>query len=309
MKNLYTVSFIALASLTSISALAQNSLVLPTLEFQSQSGILQSWMNPEVGGAWSKGYKGSGVTITTIDDFRSSNRLSGNFGTGMQSLRHGEWTSTEAKMIAPEATMKFQDFSQNAAVGLSTGLNVLNLSYGMLARAGYNSNNIGWSSRENSIISYAKNGLAVVSKAAGNDSVAIGAANSAGNVDYLNLALKGAKSAIFVGALSSNGTTASKASLASYSNKAGADVTVQRQFLVVGVEGSKTGLYGTSFAAPIISGYSAILGSKFTSASPTQIANQLLNTARSDTISNYSAAVHGRGEASIARALAPTIIR
>ena len=212
-------------------------------------------------------------------------------------------------MIAPEATMKFQDFSKNTAVGLSNGLNVLNLSYGSFARAGYSSNNIGWGSPEKSIITYAQNGQAVVSKAAGNDAVAVGTANSAGNVDYLNLALKGAKSAIFVGALSANGTTASKASLASYSNTAGADTTVQRQFLVVGVEGSKTSLYGTSFAAPIISGYAAILGSKFTSASPTQIANQLLNTARQDTISNYSAAVYGRGEASIARALAPANIR
>ena len=78
---------------------------------------------------------------------------------------------------------------------------------------------------------------------------------------------------------------------------------------MVGVEGSKTGLYGTSFAAPIISGYSAILGSKFTSATPTQIANQLLNTARQDTISGYSSAIHGRGEASITRALAPISIQ
>ena len=309
MKYLRTASFVALSSLTSISALAQNYLVLSAPQSQSQSSTLQGWMSPEIGSAWSKGYKGSGVTITMIDDFTSNNRYSGNFGKGTQALRHGEWTSTEAQMIAPEATMKFQDFSKNTAVGLSNGLNVLNLSYGAFAQAGYSSNSIGWSPRENSIISYAQNGQAVVSKAAGNDAVAVGAANSAGNVDYLNLALKGAKTAIFVGALSANGTTTSKASLAYYSNTAGADTTVQRQFLVVGVEGSKTNLYGTSFAAPIISGYAAILGSKFTSASPTQIVNQLLNTARQDTISNYSAALHGRGEASIARALAPATIR
>jgi subtilisin family serine protease len=90
---------------------------------------------------------------------------------------------------------------------------------------------------------------------------------------------------------------------------AGNDLAVQKQFLSVGVEGSKTGLYGTSFAAPIISGYGAILASKFTSSSPTQIANQLLNTARQDTVANYSAAVYGRGEASIARALAPVSIK
>ena len=97
--------------------------------------------------------------------------------------------------------------------------------------------------------------------------------------------------------------------MAGYSNMAGNDAAVQKQFLVVGVEGSKTGLYGTSFAAPIVSGYSAILGSKFTNSSATQITNQLLNTARQDTVSNYSVAVYGRGEASIARALAPVAIK
>jgi subtilisin family serine protease len=94
-----------------------------------------------------------------------------------------------------------------------------------------------------------------------------------------------------------------------YSNFAGSDATVQKNFLVVGVEGSKTGLYGTSFAAPVITGYAAILGGKFTTATPTQVANQLLVTARQDTLADYSAAKYGRGEASLTRALAPVTIR
>lgn len=306
MKTLRSASFIALTSLASVCAQAQTSWFSPLLNFSSNG--VQSWMSPEVGNAWSQGYKGSGVTITLIDDFQSSQRYSGNLGSGTQSQRHGEWTLKESSMIAPEATMKMHDLTFDSAVALSSGLNVLNLSYAGIAPAGYAASQIGWSTREKSIIAYAQNGQAVISKAAGNDSVAIGSTNSAGNVDYLNLALKGAKSAIYVGALSTNGTTSSPATMASYSNTAGTDATVQRQFLVVGVESSKTNLYGTSFAAPIISGYSAILGSKFTSATPTQIANQLLNTARQDTISNYSASIHGRGEASITRALAPTTI-
>ncbi len=83
---------------------------------------------------------------------------------------------------------------------------------------------------------------------------------------------------------------------------------MQNQFLAVGVRDDLTGLNGTSFAAPVVSGYAAVLGSKFTTATPVQITNQLLNTARTDTILNYSTAVHGRGEASIARALAPASI-
>lgn len=273
------------------------------------TGSLQSWMSPEVGDAWKQGYKGQGVNIKVIDDFSSTSRYSGNLGDGIKLLRHGEWTLKEASMIAPSSTLTKQDFNSGTQVSLARGLNVLNLSYGMYAVAGYSASQIGWSAQEQSIISYAQNGNAIISKAAGNDAVAIGGTNTSGNVDYLNLALKGAPSAIYVGALNTNGTTSSPATLASYSNRAGGDASVQKQFLVVGVEGSKTGLYGTSFAAPVVTGYAAILGSKFKTSTATQITNQLLSTARQDTIKNYDPAVHGRGEASITRALAPVAIQ
>lgn len=270
---------------------------------------LQSWMSPEVADAWKQGYKGAGVTITAVDDFSSAQGLYGNLGQGTQLLRHGEWTLKEAGMVAPSATLRAKDFNTGNAVSLARGLNVLNLSYGMYAVAGYTASQIGWSNQEKSLIAYAQNGQAVVAKAAGNDAVTIGSANANGQVDYLNLALRGTASAMYVGALSTNGTPVAPASLASYSNTPGSDTVLQRQFLVVGVEGHKTGLYGTSFAAPVVSGYSAILGSKFTRASATQITNQLLNTARQDTISNYNPALHGRGEASLTRALAPVGIQ
>jgi subtilisin family serine protease len=267
---------------------------------------LQSWMSPEVGDAWRQNYKGSGVTITVVDDFRSRSRFTGNLGYGVANMRHGEWTYNEALMIAPSATMRADDFNTAGAVALNRGLNVLNLSYGM-----YIAPNVAfrWGSQEQSIVNYATNGNAVISKAAGNDAVAINSVNRNGQIDALNYSLKGTKSAIFVGALSKNGTPTSQASMASYSNTAGTDTTVQKQFLVVGVEGNKTGLYGTSFAAPIVSGYAAIIGSKFTSANATQITNQLLNTARQDTIASYNASIHGRGEASLTRALAPVAIK
>jgi subtilisin family serine protease len=228
---------------------------------------VQSWMSPEVGDAWRQNYKGSGVTITVVDDFRSNSRFSGNLGYGVANMRHGEWTYNEALMIAPAANMRADDFNTAGAVALNRGLNVLNLSYGM-----YIAPNVAfrWGSQEQSIVSYATNGNAVISKAAGNDAVAVNSVNRNGQIDALNYSLKGTKSAIFVGALSKNGTTTSQASMASYSNTAGTDETVQKQFLVVGVEGNKTGLYGTSFAAPIVSGYAAIIGSKFTSANATQ---------------------------------------
>lgn len=272
----------------------------------SQAQQLQSWMKPDVGTAWSLGYQGQNTSITVIDQFNGSGAFSGNFDGTIKTMLHGQWTSLEAGLIAPRATIYSHDFGNSSAVTLRSGFNVLNLSYGMLAQAGFST--IAWNSRETSIISHARNGRAVVVKAAGNDGVAIAGRNASGQVDYLARDLIGAQSAIFVGALSRNGTTSSPASLASYSNRAGSNTTVQRQFLVVGVESSKTGLAGTSFAAPIVSGYASILSSKFTTATPTQIKNQLLNTARTDTIRSYSASVHGRGEASIARALAPASI-
>jgi len=281
------------------------SATIPTV---TATQAVQNWMTPDVGAAWAAGYKGKGVTITIVDDFSSSSRFSGNFGVGVQYQRHGEWTRQEASMIAPLATIRSKDFTTGSAVALATGLNVLNLSYGMYAKAGYSSNQIGWAPEEASIISYATKGSAVVSKAAGNDAVAVGGVTG-GQQDYLDLALIGKASAIFVGALSTNGTTTNKAQLASYSNYAGSNPLVQSHFLVVGVTGSKTGLYGTSFAAPIISGYAAIIGSKFTKATATQITNDLLNTARTDTLVNYNAATYGKGEASLSRALAPVAIK
>ena len=278
------------------------------------SQTLQPWMSPEVGDAWKSGYKGQGTTITFVDDFKSRNGFYGNFNGTFQLQRHGDWTSQEAKLIAPLAAINKKDVSDATTVRLATrGLNTINLSYAMFANSGYTANQIAWSAREKSIISYATNGTAVISKAAGNDyGTVVGGANSSGKTDYLNLALINTKSAIFVGSLNKNGTTASQANIASYSNVAGANTTVQNKFLVVGVTGGNDPyykLYGTSFAAPVISGYSAILGSKFTTADATKISSQLLNTARTDTIANYSASVHGKGEASITRALAPVSIK
>ena len=70
-----------------------------------------------------------------------------------------------------------------------------------------------------------------------------------------------------------------------------------------------TCLYGTSFAAPIITGYAAIVAEKFTSGfvvpMPSAVAQRLLETARTDTITDYSASVYGRGEASLLGALSP----
>ena len=129
----------------------------------------------------------------------------------------------------------------------------------------------------------------------------------------------GADSVILAGAVNRNGGTNhgcfwfycwdDRAEIAGYSNYAGDNRDIQDHFLVVGVERDWTGMAGTSFAAPIISGYASIVGSKFNTATPAQITSRLLDTARTDTVRNYNVAVHGQGEASLSRAIAPSSIR
>lgn len=265
------------------------------------------WMSPEVQAAWAEGYEGQGVTIAVVDE-HTSEAFDGNLNGSTTPRPHGGWTALQARLIAPRATVRTVDYFSDAGtpLALRSGLNVVNNSYSINAAPG---KAIGtFDPLERSTITHAKNGAAVVVKAAGNEGSAIGSV-IADKTDVLNEQLTGAPSAIFVGALSANGTTANPASMASYSNFAGSNGQVQLQFLVVGVEAGRTGLSGTSFAAPIVSGYAAILGSKFTAATPSQISNRLLGTARTDTISGYSVSVHGQGEASITRALAPSSLR
>ncbi len=313
MKKIIKISTVAFVLGVAFNSFAEESanLAQQNVDLTPTTMAFQSWMSPEVNAAWSKGYKGASSKITFIDDFSSTSKFYGNLGEGVKLQRHGEWTRREAQLEAPSATFASIDFkSTSSKVSLSTAtvLSVVNASYGLMAPTGYNVSQINFGTLQSSVVSAAKNGQAIVSKAAGNDGVNIGSSVN-GNTDYLSLALKGTPTTIYVGALNTNGTTAAPATIASYSNKAGSDIDIQNKYLMVGVEGSKTNLYGTSFAAPIVSAYAGIVKSKFKTATPLQVTNQLLNTARKDTISGYNAAIHGRGEASLTRALAPTTIQ
>lgn len=282
-----------------------------SLSATGAAGPYYCWMSSEIQGAWNAGYKGAGVAMTFVDEFTGTDAFAGNLGDGTLTQLHGQWTMKQAGMLAPEALAFADDYNVEVPVTLQAGkLNVLNLSFTFGGAAAFYSPSFNWAAypQEQSIITAARNGTAVIAKSAGNDAVAVGTAKR-GVLDFLGTALIGTQSTIFVGSLDFNGTTAKKAPLSSYSNFAGSNPDVQSHFLVVGVDYKATGLAGTSFAAPVIAGYSAVLGSKFTSATPTQIANQLLGTARTDTILNYSRSVHGVGEASIARALAPVAIQ
>lgn len=297
MKNARTLIAAAILSMTGVALAAAPAANL-------------NWMSPDVPIAWSAGYTGKGVTITVVDDHSTKSGLfQGRMANDKKVFNtHGQWTTLEASLVAPDATIKTVQFASAAPLALGNGLNVVNASYGMVGRAGFALNQIAMGGVEKSMIA-AADGKAVIVKSAGNDYVAINTKTAAGNQDYLNLALTGKSSVIFAGALESNGTVANKARMASYSNTAGTNKAVQDHFLMVGVVRSYTALGGTSFAAPVISGYAAIVGSKFTGASANAVTNQLLTTARTDTIVNYNAALHGRGEVSLSRALSPVAIK
>ena len=63
---------------------------------------------------------------------------------------------------------------------------------------------------------------------------------------------------------------------------------------MVGVPSSML-VQGTSFAAPQISAYAAMVGSKFRQVTPVQITDQLLNNACKDIIRGYNPVSHGQG--------------
>ncbi|MGX9415589.1 S8 family serine peptidase, partial [Mesorhizobium sp. 14Arga] len=230
------------------------------------------WMSPDIGQAWASGYTGYGVSVTIVDDFTFYPEIEGDLGLGPKSQSHGKWVAEIAGMVAPGADMLERDNNNETPINLPDGLNVINLSYGLF-------NPVSRHPLDQSIVGVARAGTAFIAKAAGNDGLQIGSPSER-KVDFLALDLEGAPSTIFVGALDHNGTPENKAELAPYSNYPGSIPDLQNQFLTVGVEDDKTGLWGTSYAAPVIAGYAAILGSKFTTASPIEIKNQLLDTAR-----------------------------
>ncbi|MRD55184.1 S8 family serine peptidase [Betaproteobacteria bacterium LSUCC0115] len=146
---------------------------------------------------------------------------------------------------------------------------------------------------------------AIFVKAAGNSGCTI----SITNCDPLNAVFYNSNTfknkTIIVGALSQAG-----GSMASYSNKAGA---YYDRFLVADGRGMQQAdgsyMQGTSFAAPRVSGYAAILRQKFPNLNAEKSSLILLDTAKWSsswgTKSPTTQAVYGMGEANLSRALAP----
>lgn len=132
---------------------------------------------------------------------------------------------------------------------------------------------------------------------------------------------------LIVGALDRNGTTASKANIDTligttryYSNYAGTNAAISDRFVFAygrdpyssysvafNGKGSPVG-QGTSFSAPVVAGYAAVVMQKFPNLDAIKTSSIILDTARYDTLTCFPTCdptVWGRGEASLSRALAP----
>ena len=172
-------------------------------------------------------------------------------------------------------------------------------------------------------------GDAVVVKAAGNDSIT---ADKEPLVKTLANNSNIKQRLLVVGALNQAGFTSARATSSAYSNTAGTDINVSSRFLVasgttpfgegdiarngvnigatlsVDPNGVALGAVGTSYAAPRVAGYIAIVRSKFPNLNAINTSSIILDTARYDTLSCHpscSSAIYGKGEASLSRALAP----
>jgi hypothetical protein len=169
---------------------------------------------------------------------------------------------------------------------------------------------------------------AVIVKAAGNDAASGVTADKEPLVKALAANSNINPRLLVVGALTGFGSVEQPSAIASYSNTAGTDSVVRDRFVVasgntpfadgwialngnpingttIGLDGQPLDGVGTSYAAPRVAGYVAILRQKFANLDASSSASIILDTARTDTISNYNSNVHGKGEASLSRALAP----
>jgi hypothetical protein len=265
--------------------------------------------------AWSNGWTGLGQNILVIDSFGQyvNERRSSDFHGVMVTSIAGsvairsplytyDWAGTESylrdmygntvnkKIILSAVNMSFTTNSTPVAVAIANRL--------ASSSSAYDASD------------------AVITKAAGND-------GKDAKTDVLNVALisnqKTLKNLILVGATQSDGEVNNKTSLAGYSNKAGNDSVYQNRFLVangnsvyakpVWIDGTYVSPgAGTSYAAPRVAGYAAILRQKFPNLNGAKSANILLDTARYDTLDCHprcSKAIYGRGEASLSGALSP----
>jgi len=317
---------------------------------QNNCGAMLPAPSPEVIDAWNKGWTGKGQNILIWDDINNS-PISAHPATVETIAERYAWGSNffgmTYKVTSPNV-LNLDGSISNSTSKIS--INVINMSYGadlddyfsknpnyvpfsetglIAARNAYQFNytsraifltNTNYQGPQNGTGGFDFSG-AVLVKAAGNDSID---AQYEPLTYWLTRNSNDLSRLLIVGALTDIGLPTARVSLASYSNTAGSDPTVQSRFLVESgrsvFSSSLNNFYngqpltsgeGTSYAAPRVAGYVAIVRQKFENLTAANTADIMLATARYDTLSCYNTpsgcdkAIYGQGEASLSRALAP----
>ena len=316
---------------------------------QTTTGPTLLQPSADVLAAWNSGWTGKGVNILVIDSF--ANKATCN----SISSCHGIVTMMGTDYIAPGATKFALDnaFTTNftgtalditgANLSSAKSINVVNMSWTFIySTNNWNCNNGACTAPTTAVnnagiaslsgtytnLNNVLNGVtsvtnlsnlsnAVITQAAGNDNLDTKySLNALGLSGDANVASR----LLIVGALDKDGTVASKATKASYSNYAGSSSAISDRFVMangtmpwgatsVKINGTNVGIaQGTSFAAPLVAGYAAVVMQKFPNLTAASTSNIILDTARTDTLScspNCDPTVYGKGEASLSRALAP----
>jgi hypothetical protein len=299
---------------------------------------------PDVVNAWNQGWTGKGINVMIYDNIGASPLSS--HPAIVQTIAHRyawganyygmSWSNADPSV--PLNTMLNLDGTQTStATALS--MHVINMSFGadlashlgahipaslwsytqlMEARSYFS----GYSDYAAAATSKAWQGAfnfsdAVLVKSAGNDT--LDAQYEPLNW-YLAQNQNDVTRLLIVGALTGIGSTSNRVDIASYSNKAGTDPTIQSHFLMesgnvaypsgnlFGGSPLNSDAVGTSYAAPRVAAYAAIVRQKFPNLTGANTADILLATARYDTLSCYpncDKTIYGQGEASLSRALAP----
>ena len=317
-----------------------------TVAGQTTAGPTLLQPSADVLAAWNNGWTGKGQNILLIDDYANRNTCtSANLHChGVMTMMNTDYIAPGATKYGLDfnfATSAFDATGVNLTS--SKSINVINMSWmyvystsnwncnngcgvapstpiyqaGITSTAAANNGLINGLNGVTSVANLSNFANSVITSSAGNDAL-----DTKYNLTALALAgnTNVASRLLVVGALDKNGTIGNPATIAWYSNTAGSNTAISSRFLVaygnmpwasgsVAINGSNFGVeQGTSFAAPLVAGYAAIVMQKFPNLTAASTSNIILDTARTDTLScspNCNPAIYGKGEASLSRALAP----
>jgi hypothetical protein len=300
------------------------------------SGPTYAAPHKDVIDAWNQGWTGKGVDVVIADGFLAPET----HGVIVTSLvaRYAigaSYFGIPLEIYSQSTTNVFFIDGTRANLQTNRNIGVINTSFGAVygnetsdaARAikdnGYALDRLRWTNILKGSAGFVYQGInltdAVITKAAGNDAI------TADKESYVKAYADDSSikdRLLVVGALAfdSNG----KGFIASYSNTAGTNANVKSRFVTASggtpfstgdiylngtrVNGSDFGSVGTSFAAPRVAGYAAIIRQKFPNLNAAKTTSIILDTARYDTLScnpNCDSNIYGAGQASLSRALAP----